>query len=312
MFTVRRLGTALIVVWLALTLTFVVLRWVPGDALDATLKRAGVPDEDIMARRDELGLNDPVSVQYAAYLAGLTRGDLGESLISGLPVREIIVDNLQSTAELAGAALAVAVVLGIGLGCMAGAASWRIVRLGAEAIASLMLSTPVYWTATLAIYVFTVELDWLPGVGGRGLRYMILPASVLGFHAAGSIAQVTASSVREAAQQDFVRTAWAKGLSGRAVLLRHVLRVGLLSVLAVIALQLGFLLGGTVVTETIFVRRGLGTVLLTAINNRDYPVVQGIVGLSAVVYSVINALADVLYGLVDPRVTVTQRNGVKD
>ena len=303
-FTFRRVGVALVVAWLAMTLAFVALRWVPGDAVDSTLTHAGVPADAIAARRAALGLNDPLWQQYVDYVAGLPRGDWGDSLISGQPVSELIWQNAGSTAALAAGALLVAVVLGVTLGILAGTVRWRIGRYAAEAAASLALSTPVYWTATLAIYVFTVTLDLMPGVGGSGVRHVILPACVLGFHTAGSIAQVTASSIREASVQDFVRTARAKGLSEFDIL-DHVLRVGLLPVIAVVALQLGFLLGGTVITETIFVRRGLGRVLLDAISSRDYPVIQGLVVLAAVVYSLINALADVVYGLVDPRVDMS-------
>lgn len=300
-FVLRRTGAALVVAWLALTLAFVSLRWLPGDALDATMTRAGWSQDVIDARRAEMGLSDPVWRQYAAYLAGIARGDWGESLISGQPVREIIVHNLGSTAVLAFAALFVAVALGVTLGILDGASSWRAVRYAAEALAALALATPVYWTSTLAIYVATVALDILPAVGGTGPRYVVLPALVLGFHTAGSIAQVTARSVREAGGADFVRTARAKGL-GPLDVLDHMLRVGLLPVIAVIALQLGFLIGGTVITETIFVRRGLGRVLLDAITDRDYPVVQGLVVLAALAISGVNALADVVYALVDPRV----------
>lgn len=303
-FAVRRVGVALVVAWLAMTLAFVALRWVPGDAVDATLTHAGVPAGEIAARRAALGLTDPLWRQYGDYVAGIVRGDWGESLISGQPVGELIWQNAGPTAALAAGALLVAVVLGVALGILAGTARWRVGRYAAEAAASLALSTPVYWTATLAIYVFSVSLDLLPGVGGSGVRHLILPACVLGFHTAGSIAQVTASSIRETSVQDFVRTARAKGLSEFDVL-DHVLRVGLLPVIAVVALQLGFLLGGTVITETIFVRRGLGRVLLDAISSRDYPVIQGLVVLAAVVYSLINALADVVYGLIDPRVDVS-------
>lgn len=299
-FILRRTGAALIVAWLALTLAFVALRWLPGDALDATLVRAGWGADEVAARRARLGLDDPVVVQYARYLSGVLRGDWGESLINGQPVTEIIAQNIESTATLALAALNVAVVLGITLGIVAGAAPWRGVRYGAEAVASLALATPVYWTATLAITLFTVELDLLPGVGGSGPRYLILPALVLGFHTGGSIAQVTARSVREVGGEDFVRTARAKGLPPLDVL-DHVLRVGLLPVIAVVALQLGFLLSGTVITEMIFVRHGLGVVMLDAITQRDFPVVQGVVVLSALVISTVNALVDVVYQVVDPR-----------
>jgi len=301
LYLLRRGAAALLVVWMAVSLAFVVLRWSPGDAVDATMARAGLPDDEIEARRDELGLNDPIWQQYVVYVAGLVRGDLGESLVSQQPVSEMIAQNFGPTAALAFCALLVAVILGVGLGAMASLPRWAGVRYAAEAIASLTLSTPVYWTSTLAIYLFTIVLGLLPGVGGQGLRYLILPVTVLGFHTAGSIARVTAESIRDAAKQDFVRTARAKGLRDRQVLY-HILRVGLLPVLAVVALQLGFLLGGAVITETIFVRRGLGRVLLTAVNNRDYPVIQGLVGLSAILYSLIHLIADALYRLFDPRV----------
>jgi len=299
-FTLRRFGAALVVAWVAVSLAFVALRWVPGDAVDATMALSGAPAEEIAARRAALGLNDPIWRQYSAYLGGVLHSDWGESLVSGQPVREKIAQNLGPTAALAASALLVAVTLGVALGVLAGIGRSGV-RYAAEAVASLALSTPIYWTATLAIYFFTIVLGVLPGVGGEGVRYLILPACVLGFHAAGSIAQVTANSIREASVQDFVRTARAKGLPELDVL-DHVLRVGLLPVIAVVALQLGFLLGGTVITETIFVRRGIGRVLLAAIEDRDYPVIQGVVVLSALAYSLINALADVLYGIADPRV----------
>lgn len=297
----RRFSEALLVVWLAVSLAFVALRLAPGDAVDATLALSGVPQAEIETRRAELGLNDPLWKQYVDYWAGLARADLGESLITGRPVSTMIRENLGLTAALASSALLVGVTLGLILGLLVGLAPWRLLRWGAEGIASLALSTPVYWTATLAIYFFTIVLSVLPGVGGRGPLYLILPAGVLGFHTAGSIAQVTASSIREAAVQDFVRTARSKGLP-EADVIDHILRVALLPVAAVVALQLGFLLGGTVITETIFVRQGLGRVLLTAVSDRDYPVIQGLVVLSAVVYSLISALADLVYGLLDPRV----------
>lgn len=300
-YALQRFGAAILVAWLAVSLAFGVLRWLPGDALDATMARAGASDAEIAARRLALGLDDPVWQQYALYLADVLRGDLGESLVSGQPVSEMIAQNLGPTAALAGGALLVAVALGVGLGVLSGVGRPAGVRYAAEGIASLALSTPVYWTGTLAIYLFTTVLDVLPGVGGRGVRYLILPVCVLGFHTAGSIARVTAGSIRAAAAMDFIRTARAKGLPESDVL-DHILRVGLLPVTAVVALQLGFLLGGTVITEMIFARRGLGKVLLAAIDTRDYPVIQGLVALSAVTYSLINALADVLYGLIDPRV----------
>ncbi|MBN2305247.1 MAG: ABC transporter permease [Anaerolineae bacterium] len=298
---VQRLGAALVVAWLALTLVFVALRWIPGDAVDATLARGITSEADIAARRDALGLNDPIPRQYFDYLGGVLHGDWGESLVYGQPVTDIIAQNIGPTAALALGALLLGSTLGITLGILAGLSHWPPLRYGAEAAASLALATPVYWTATLAIYLFSVQFDLLPGVGASGARNLVLPVLVLGFHTAGSIAHVTASAVKETAQGDFVRTARAKGLPTPDVL-DHILRVGLLPVVAVIALQFGFLLGGTVITETIFARRGLGRVLLRAISDRDYPVIQGVIVLSALAYSLINALADVLYTWIDPRI----------
>lgn len=296
----HRLARILLVIWLALTLAFVVLRLAPGDAVDAALARSGASDADVAARRAELGLDDALLVQYYRYWVDLLRGDWGESYISAQPVFDIIWQNLGPTVALSGASLLVGVALGVTLGIAAGTAPWRLAQSLAEGVASLALATPVYWTATLAIYGLTVYLDVLPGVGGSGPAYLLLPALVLGFHTAGGIAQMTASSVRAAAAGDFVRTARAKGLPALDVL-DHVLRVGLLPVVAVIALQLGYLLGGTVITETIFVRRGLGRALLVAIENRDYPVVQGIVALSALTFSSVNVVADLAYRWLDPR-----------
>lgn len=300
-FGLRRLAAVVGVVWLAVTVAFIALRWMPGDAIDATLVRAGASTEEAEARREALGLNDPLWEQYYRYWRDLATGDWGASLISGQAVREMIAQNALPTATLAGSALLVGVGLGVGLGVISGAGRWGAFSLASDLLSALALSTPVYWTATLAIYLFTIVWDVLPGVGGTGPRYLILPAMILGFHTAGGISRVTASSVRQAAQADFVRTARAKGLPAYRVL-EHILRVGLLPVIAVVALELGFLLGGTVITEIIFVRRGLGRLMLDAVNTRDYPVIQGLVVLSALVYGFAGLLADWLYWLVDPRV----------
>jgi len=300
-FLARRAVMALAVVWLAASAAFFALRWAPGDALDATMARAGASEDQIAAQRAALGLDQPLPVQYARYWLDVARGRWGVSLVNGQPVTEVIAQNVRPTLTLALAALGIALALGVSLGVIDGLERPAGLRWAAGGLAALALAAPVYWTATLAIYLFTIVLGILPGVGGAGVRYLILPATVLGFHTAGSIAQVTAASIRDALGQGFVRTARAKGLPDLDVL-DHVLRVGMLPVVAVVALQLGFLLSGTVITEIIFVRRGLGRVLLAAIDNRDYPVVVGVVVLSALTYSAINMLADVAYRVIDPRV----------
>ncbi|MFO7320893.1 MAG: ABC transporter permease [Chloroflexota bacterium] len=301
---VRRILWAAIVVWLTATAAFIALRLLPGDAIAAQLMDSGADAAAIQARRDALGLNDPWTVQYIRFLAGLLRGDLGESLNSGQSVSELIAFNLGPTITLAGAALAVAIGLGLGLGLAAALPGWRIVGGAARFAISLGLSTPIYWTGTLAIYVFTVQLALLPSGGAGRLSQLILPAAVLGFHTATGVARVVQHSVQSAAGADFVRVARAKGLPERHVWLRHVLRAGLLPVTTVIALQAGFLLSGVVITEALFVRPGLGRLLLDATLRQDYPVVQGVVMLTAVMYVAVNTVADLLNRLLDPRVRV--------
>ncbi len=210
---------------------------------------------------------------------------------------EVIGEQLAPTVTLAVTALLVATILGLGLGTLAaldiyGSRSARLVL-------DVALSAPIYWTGTLAIYIFAVRLNWLPSSGSTNL---VLPAGVLGFSAAGGIGQVVRANVRETLAFDFVRTARAKGLSEARVIARHVLRASLLPAVTVIALQAGFLLGGVVITESLFIRPGIGRVLLNATLKQDYPVVQGIVVLGAVVYTLLNATADVAYRLLDPRV----------
>jgi ABC-type dipeptide/oligopeptide/nickel transport system permease component len=299
----RRLGAAILTLWLAVTLAFIAFQVIPGDAIAAQLARSGATPAQIAARRAQLGLDDPIIVQYTRTLAGLLHGDLGRSLMSGRPVSETIGEQFGATLVLASGALVVAVVFGIGLGVWSSASRSRLVRGIATFLTALILSSPVYWIGTLAIYLFSVGLRLLPSTGsGDELRFLLLPWLTLGIGVSGSIARVTASSLDDARRADFVRMARAKGLHERQVLIHHMLRAGFAPILAVIALQTGFLLGGTVITEALFVRQGIGQVLLVAIQEKDFPVVQGIVVLSAITYNLANTFADLLIGAIDPRV----------
>lgn len=289
------------VVWLAATLAFFALRVLPGDAITAQLAQVGVPPEEIEARRAALGLTDPLPVQYGRYLLGLVRADLGTSLLSGLPVADLIGQQLGPTVTLAVSALAVAVAAGLTMGVVAAVNVPALSRV-ARFIISVALSTPIYWTGTLAIYLFSVQLALLPSSGAGRVSQLILPALVLGFHTAGAIARVMEASARETLGAEFVRTARAKGLPEWLILGRHVLRAALLPVVPVVALQAGFLLGGAVITEALFTRPGVGRVLLDATVRQDYPVVQGVVVVSAVMYATLNAAADIVQGVIDPRV----------
>lgn len=299
----RRLGWGVFVLWLAATLAFIALRLLPSDAIQVQMLGSGASQAAIDALRAEQGLLDPLPVQYVNYLAGLLRGDLGVSLLSGQPVAELIGYNLLPTLTLALGALAVALALGVALGLLAAVNRASIVGRFAALIVNLALSTPVYWTGTLAIYLFTVELALLPSSGGGRLSQLIMPSAVLGFHTAGAIARVVAQEVREQQAADYVRVARSKGLPERRVLFVHVLRASAAPFVTVVALQTGFLLSGVVVTETLFVRPGLGRLLLDATMRQDYPIVQGVVVLSALAYTVVNTVSDVVTGLLDPRVS---------
>lgn len=298
----RRIASTLAVIWLAATLAFFALRVLPGDAIEAQLVQSGVSQDVIEQRRAEQGLADSVWVQYARFLSNVIRGDFGRSLISGQPVSELILQHLAPTVVLASSALMVAMGLGLVLG-ISGALELSLGLSGvARAVMSLSLSAPIYWTGTAAIYIFSVQLGMLPSAGAGRLSQLILPVAVLGFHTAGAIARVVQASVRETLDAGFVRVARAKGLPERIVVWRHVLRASLLPVVTVVALQAGFLLSGTVITESLFVRPGIGRLLLDATIRQDYPVVQGVVIFAAVVYTLLNTLADAIYRIVDPRV----------
>ncbi len=298
----QRIASFMIVIWLATTLAFFALRIVPFNAIEAQLVQSGVNREVIEQRLTEQGLNEPLSVQYFRFLVGILRGDLGRSLISGLPVSELIMQQLAPTVALALNALVVASVAGLLLGVLGALELRSGLSIFARGVVVLSLSTPAYWTGTVAIYIFSAQFGLLPSAGAGRLSQLILPVAVLGFHTAGTIARVVQASVQETLGAEFVRVARAKGLSERAVIWRHVLRASLLPIVTVIALQAGFLLSGTVITESLFVRPGIGRLLLDAVTQQDYPIVQGVVIFAAIVYALLNMAADTLYRIVDPRV----------
>jgi peptide/nickel transport system permease protein len=299
--SVRLLASGLLSVWLAVTVAFFALRLLPGDALQAELTLSGASQDVVEARRTAAGLTESVIVQYGRYLLGLARGDLGDSLVSGESVADALRRSLPPTLNLALGAGMIAAALGVSLGIVS---ALRIRGLSAVArvITSLSLSVPIYWSGIIAIYVFGVALALLPASGAGSAAHLVLPVGLLGFHTAGAVARVTQASVASAARADFVRTARAKGLPQHHIMRQHVLRVGLLPVVSILALQIGFLLGGTVVTESMFVRPGIGRLLLDAVVKQDYPIVQGVVLLSAAAYVLVNTAANLLYTVLDPRV----------
>lgn len=297
----RRLAQAAFVLWLAATLAFVGLQLAPGDPAQALLAASGATPEEIAERRAQLGLDDPFLTQYARYLMDLARGDLGRSWLHGRPVSRMILEQLPATVELAVAAMLVGVALGLGLGILGAVQRSTWLDTAVTAVAAVGLSTPTSWSGILAILLFSLHLGWLPATGEGGLRHLVLPALVLGFALSGSIARLVRARVVEVMGEPFVLAARARGLPSQRVLCVHVLRAALAPALTVIALQLGFLLGGAVVTESVFARRGLGRLAVEAIVWRDLPVVRGVVVCGAIAYVLANLAADLAQAWLDPR-----------
>jgi ABC-type dipeptide/oligopeptide/nickel transport system permease component len=297
---VRRLTAITSAIFIAVSLAFMILRVLPGDAITATLRISGASADSIAERRAALGLDAPLWQQYIGYWAGVLRGDLGVSLVDGQSVSAMIGEQIDSTLMLAICALVIASSVGMLLGCAAGLGRGLGGR-AAQMMIGLTISVPLYWTGTLALFFFAGQWRILPALDDGTWRSLILPASVLGVHTAGGIARVTWTTTRQIARADFVRTARGKGLRENHILLWHIIRVSLPAILSVIALQAGFLLGGVVVTEVLFARPGIGRIAVTAALGGDYPVVQGVVLWTAFAYGLVQATCDAAHWLIDPR-----------
>lgn len=296
----RRLLTASLTLLGVATVTFALIHLLPGDPGETMLARAGASPEAVAALRTGLGLDRPLLAQYAGWLMNLARGHLGTSLLNGRPVAALIAEQFPHTLALALAAFSWALLLGLTLGVIG---AWRpggwLARL-ATAAAVGGIAVPVFWSGLLLIWLFSVRLGWLPPAGAQGVRSIIMPALVLGYSAAGPVARLTRASLLEVLAQPYITAARAKGLNMRQVVLRHAAANALIPVLTVAGLQLGFLLGGTVVTETVFSRPGLGRLLIDAIIWRDLPVVQGVALVIAGAYVLVNLAVDLLAGWLNP------------
>ena len=303
-YIVRRLLTSVLVIFSVLTLVFLMLHLVPGDpvrimlATGTTFARA----EDIERLREQLGLNDPLHVQYTRFMSNAVRGDLGRSIYSHHSVVEDILEQLPATLQLASAGLALAIVLGLAMGLLAAMRPYSWIDTASMVFALWGVSMPSFWLGLLLMYVFCFRLGWLPITGYGGLRRLILPAVVLGSVHASFIARLTRSSMLEVMSQDYITTARAKGLSEQLVVYRHALKNAMISVVTVLGLQVGSVLSGTVVLETVFARQGIGRLAVTAILRKDFPVVQGTVLFIALGYVITNLLVDISYGFFDPRI----------
>ena len=300
-YLVRRLVLAVPVVLGVATLVFLLIHLIPGDPVEIMLGESALPaDRD--ALREALGLDRPILEQYGSFLWGLCRGDLGVSLQQRRSVTALIREHYPATLELTLAAMLISLLIALPAGILSGIRQYSVWDHSTMFLALLGVSMPNFWLGPLLIWVFSIQLGWFPVSGKGGLAHLLLPALTLGASMAAIVARMTRSSVLEVLREDYVMTARAKGLSEARIVLKHVLRNAMLPVLTVVGLQFGALLAGSIITETIFSWPGLGTLMVKAIQTRDYPVVQGCVLVIALSYVLVNLLTDLLYGVIDPRI----------
>jgi peptide/nickel transport system permease protein len=310
-YLLSRFGQSAVTLFLASVVVFVGVRLLPGDPALALAGEEADP-ATLAAVRADLGLDEPLTVQYLSFVTNLFRGDLGTSIATGTPVSDLIATTLPVTLWLSAYALTVAVLVGIAAGVVAAVKRGRWPEWVANGFTLVGLSVPSFWLGILAILYLAVGLRWFPASGYvpvseeplRGLYYLTLPALVLGTALAAVIMRQTRSSMLDTLSADYVRTARAKGLPERRVLTRFALRNSLIVVVTIIGLQLGGLVSGAVVTERIFGLPGFGKLTLDSVFTRDYPVVQAVVLVVTVVYIAINLGIDVLYSLINPRIRV--------
>jgi ABC-type dipeptide/oligopeptide/nickel transport system permease component len=321
-YVVQRLLQTLLVLFGVSLLTFALIHMTPGDPVLVMLGTDATPSE-LERLRHLLGLDQPLYVQYVHYLGQLLTGQMGDSIFQHQPVSKLIGDRLPATVELTVAAMVTAVVVGMVTGVISAVMPYSAFDVTAMFVALAGVAMPVFWLGMLAILLFSLQLGWLPSFG-RGepfiqaiqywlrtgdpsdvvdaLKHLVLPALTLGAFSAALISRLVRSSLLEVLGQDYVRTARAKGIAQMPVVGRHALPNALIPVVTVIGLQVGTLLGGAVLAETIFAWPGIGRLLIQAISQRDYPLVQGIVIVTALVVSLINLVVDLLYAAINPRV----------
>jgi peptide/nickel transport system permease protein len=308
---------------------FVMVRAIPGDPAQILLGQAATPDQ-VAEVRTRLGLDEPLPIQYLVFIKGALTGDLGDSIVVGQPVTAVLLERFPATLELTLAALLFAVAIGVPVGVIAAVRQYSLLDKITSVVALTGVSMPVFWLALVLVVVFTVQIDLLPFPGRVGgdvsftsytglylldtlitlnfpafwdvLRHLILPAVALGTIPMAVITRMTRSSMLEVMNEDYVRTARAKGVAPWRVVFRHALRNAMLPTITVIGLQFGLLMGGAILTETIFGWPGVGQIAIESVNRRDYAMIQGVVLYGATFFVLVNLLVDVLYAVLDPRV----------
>lgn len=296
-----------IIVLLGLSIfAFALLHLIPGDPAKLMLGEKATA-EQIANLREQLGLNEPLLSQYLQYVEGLFTGDMGNSYKTGRPVLTELMERFPATAKLALSATAVAILLGIALGILAARYKGTILDRMLMVIATVGFSLPSFWCGLIVIMVFAVQLGWLPIAGGTGWRDLILPAVTLGMLQSTIIIRLTRSTMIEVLENEYIRTARAKGLEESVIMLRHAFRNVMVPVITVLGLQIASLMGGAIIMEQVFNWPGLGTLSISAISARDFPIIQGSIMFIGFIYVIVNLIVDLLYVLIDPRIDYSSK-----
>jgi peptide/nickel transport system permease protein len=301
-FIIQKLILAVPTVLAVVAFVFLAMRLVPGDP--AVIMAGDFADAATLQRmRSEWGLDRPIPVQFGIFVTNLVQGDLGNSIRSRQPVTSELARRFMVTLTLAVASIGIAIAIGLSAGIVGAVRPYTLWDYGSTVLALVGVSMPIFWSGLLLIILFSLQLEWLPTGGIGSWRHYVLPSVSLGVFAAGVIARQTRSSMLESLAQDYVRTAKAKGLRPRDVILKHAFRTSLIPIVTITGLQFGRMLAGAILVETVFNLPGLGSFLVTAIAQRDYPVIQGIVLVFAISFTVVNLLTDLLYPLLNPQIS---------
>jgi ABC-type dipeptide/oligopeptide/nickel transport system permease component len=298
---IKRILTAIPVLLVTAVLVFSALHLAGGDPVSVMVGPTA-PQETRERVRKKMGFDKPLTVQFGIYMGNILRGDLGNSILNRKAVSEMIVEKLPITAELGVAAFALAYIIAIPLGIIAALNRNSIFDWVSMLVALIGVSMPGFWLGLILIFIFALKLRVLPPTGYGGIEKLILPALALGLPRMGRIARITRSTVLEVINQDYIRTARAKGLTEWVVVVKHALRNAMLPIISLMGLDLGYIIGGSVVIENVFARNGIGNMMLRAITSRDFPVLQGSMFVLALAIILSNILADLSYMIVDPRI----------
>jgi ABC-type dipeptide/oligopeptide/nickel transport system permease component len=300
-FIIQRLIAAAVTIWITTIAVTLLIHAVPGDPVRIMYAKFQSTPEQIEAIRTSLGLDQPIHLQYLSYLGRLFQGDLGRSIVGDQPVLDVLLTRFPPTLALASASLVIAIVIGMSLGFFAAYKRGTASDAAAMVTAIVGVSMPHFWLGLLLLFFFSLQLQWLP-VAGNDWRSLILPAMTLGLANAAVLARLTRSAMIDIFDQDFVRTANAKGLPKSLVLYRHALRSGLVPIVSMMGLQFAYMMGGAIVVENVFAWNGVGRLAIEAVFARDYPMIQGFILFFASVVVIVSVIIDVLYAVLDPRI----------